>query len=144
MTGLEERSSVRFADRFFVNPTREVQILAAGATYTISSILEFVRRSGSASVGTFVPSRVPLMNDQDLSRTFLRARSAFSRISIVLRRAVKKRSRIIFQATSKAKCLADKQHQAITSVTANATLVLKLQCDKLKGARPEADGLCQE
>ena len=84
------------------------------------------------------------MNDQDLLRMVLRARSAFSRASIVLRRAVNKRSRVIFQATSKAKCLADKKHQAITSVTANATLVLKLQCDKLKGAGPKADGLCQE
>ena len=108
VTRLEEHSSVRFADRLFVNPTRELQILTAGATYTISSILKFVRRSGSASVGAFVPSQVPLMNDQDLLRMFLGVRSAFSRTSIIFRRAVKKRSRVIFQATRKAKCLADK------------------------------------
>ena len=109
MTRLEECSRVRFAHRLFVNPTREVQILTAGATYTISSIQEFVRRSGTASVRTFVRSRVQLMNDQDRLRLFLKVRSAFSRTSIVLRRAVKKRSRVIFQPTSKAKCIADKK-----------------------------------
>ena len=42
MTGLGKRSSVHFADRLFVNPTRKIQILTKGATYTSSSILAFV------------------------------------------------------------------------------------------------------
>ena len=101
MTGLEQRSSVVFPDRLFANPTREAQTLTAGATYTSSSILEFVRRSESASVGAFVPSRMPLMNHHDQSRICLRALSAFSRTSLLLRRAVKKKFPVISQTDKK-------------------------------------------
>ena len=45
-----------------------------------------VCRSRSASAGTLVPSRAPMMDDQDLLRMFLRDHSAFRRISIGLRR----------------------------------------------------------
>ena len=71
-------------------------------------------------------------------RMLLKEHSAFSRTSIGLRRLSRKDP----ESSSKQPVTPSGQ-ESITSVTAKATLVLRLQCGKLKGAGPQGDGLCQ-